>query len=86
MYWFRAVESLTLTSPDPFRDCTRARVYGRVGCTVHPDRYQLGEIARLMSLGIVKIHVDQTFPLEQAAKAHELVGSRHVRGKVVLVP
>ena len=39
-----------------------------------------------MSLGIVKVHVDQTFPLDQAAKAHELVGSRHVRGKVVLVP
>ena len=39
---------------------------------MHPDRYQLGEIARLMSLGIVKVHVDQTFPLEQAAKLMSL--------------
>lgn len=76
---------VTLTSPDPL-ETARERGFTAEWLTVHPDRYQLGEIARLMSLGIVKVHVDQTFPLEQAAKAHELVGSRHVRGKVVLVP
>ena len=76
---------VTLTSPDPL-ETARERGFTAEWLTVHPDRYQLGEIARLMSLGIVKVHVDQTFPLEQAAKAHELVGFRHVRGKVVLVP
>ena len=76
---------VTLTSPDPL-EVARERGFTAEWLTVHPDRYQLDEIARLMSLGIAKVHVDQVFPLAQAAQAHELVASRHVRGKVVLVP
>lgn len=45
---------------------------------------QLAEIARLMDAGHVKPTVAHRFPLAQAAQAHELQASRHVRGKIIL--
>ncbi|MFD5088845.1 zinc-binding dehydrogenase [Kitasatospora sp. NPDC058406] len=32
------------------------------------------------------MEIADTFPLQRAADAHRLVGTGHVRGKVVLVP
>ncbi|MDX2291016.1 MULTISPECIES: zinc-binding dehydrogenase [Streptomyces] len=41
-------------------------------------------IATLIDAGRIRPHVSATLPLEDAAKAHELVGSGRTRGKVVL--
>lgn len=40
----------------------------------------------LIEQGKRKPNLDRTFPLEEAAKAHEYIESRQVRGKVVLLP
>ncbi|MEU8526488.1 NADP-dependent oxidoreductase [Streptomyces sp. NPDC048629] len=55
-----------------------------VGVSVEPDYASLEAIARLVDEGLIRPHVSETFALDEAAKAHELVGSGQVRGKVVL--
>ena len=76
---------VTLTSPDPL-DVARERGFEAQWLTVHPDRVQMQEIARLMSLGLLKVHVDQVLDFSQAAQAHALVAAGRTRGKIVLVP
>ncbi len=51
---------------------------------VHPDGKELAEMAQLFDAGKLTVHVDATFPLQEAAQAHKLSESGHVRGKVVL--
>ena len=51
---------------------------------VRPDGAQLAEIGRLLDEGRVRVQVQQAFPLEEAAAAHELLEDGHVRGKLVL--
>src|SRR5207237_408369 len=55
------------------------------GISVEPDGPALATLAALVDSGVLRVHVEQSFPLEQVAKAHELVASA-VRGKVVLTP
>ena len=76
---------VTLTNPDPL-DVARERGFEAQWLTAHPDRTQMQEIARLMSLGLLKVHVEKIFPLAEAAAAQELMASGHTRGKIVLVP
>ncbi|MFD5700938.1 NADP-dependent oxidoreductase [Streptomyces lasiicapitis] len=54
------------------------------GVSVEPDYASLEAIAALVDAGRIRPHVAETFPLADAAKAHELVGTGSVRGKVVL--
>lgn len=51
---------------------------------VEPDGHGLGEIAALVEDGRLRVDVAQKFPLEDAAKAHELLEQGGVRGKIVL--
>ena len=51
---------------------------------VRPNASQLSDIAKLIEAKKIKSHVSQTFPLADAAKAHEQIESRHTRGKIVL--
>ncbi len=44
----------------------------------------LREAVKAVAHGTVKIPIEQTFPLEQAANAHRLSETGHVRGKIVL--
>ncbi len=44
----------------------------------------LQQCARLCDRNLLKIHVSQTFPLEQAASAHELLETGSVTGKIVI--
>jgi NADPH:quinone reductase-like Zn-dependent oxidoreductase len=48
-----------------------------------PDS-KLGEIAKLIDAGTLKVTVSETLPLAEARKAQELSQSGHVRGKIVL--
>ncbi len=54
------------------------------GMTVRPDSFHLDEIAELIEDGDVKVHIEEAFPLDQVAAAHDLLEGGHVRGKLVL--
>ncbi|HEX3394672.1 MAG TPA: NADP-dependent oxidoreductase [Acidimicrobiales bacterium] len=47
---------------------------------------RLSEIAALVDTGRVKVTVSARFPLDEAARVHELVETGHTRGKILLVP
>jgi NADPH:quinone reductase-like Zn-dependent oxidoreductase len=51
---------------------------------VRPDADQLATLAHYAEEGRLRIHVERVFPMSEAAAAHRLVQSGHVRGKVVL--
>ena len=52
---------------------------------VRPSGYDLGEhITPLVAEGSLRPHVEATYPLENAAEAHERIEEGHVRGKLVL--
>ena len=52
---------------------------------VRPSGYDLGEhITPLIAEGSLRPTVEATYPLEQAAEAHERIEAGHVRGKLVL--
>jgi NADPH:quinone reductase-like Zn-dependent oxidoreductase len=48
------------------------------------DRGGLTGLVELIEAGQLKVRVEQTFPLEDAAKAHELGESGRVSGKLML--
>ncbi len=50
----------------------------------HNDPAILGQIAALMDEGQVKPYVSATFPLREAADAHEAIETRRTQGKIVL--
>ncbi|MFI6155551.1 NADP-dependent oxidoreductase [Kitasatospora sp. NPDC051170] len=54
------------------------------GVSVEPDYAALEAVAALVDSGAIRPHVSATFPLAEAGRAHELVGSGTVQGKVVL--
>ncbi|WP_327366464.1 NADP-dependent oxidoreductase [Streptomyces sp. NBC_01217] len=58
--------------------------YGGRYAYVRPDATDLAHLAELAEQGIVTIHVDRVFPLEQAADAHRLSEQGRTRGKIVV--
>ncbi|MFJ8478150.1 NADP-dependent oxidoreductase [Kitasatospora sp. NPDC094011] len=54
------------------------------GVSVEPDYASLEAIAALVDEGRIRPHVAAALPLAEAGRAHELVGSGTVQGKVVL--
>ena len=51
---------------------------------VRPEAEQLEKLAVLTDAGKLGIHVTAALPLEEAAKAHEMIETGHTRGKIVL--
>jgi NADPH:quinone reductase-like Zn-dependent oxidoreductase len=51
---------------------------------VEPDRAGLESLADLVERGKLRTHVSQTFPLEDASRAHELGETGRTQGKLVL--
>jgi NADPH:quinone reductase-like Zn-dependent oxidoreductase len=51
--------------------------------SVRPDHEGLVELARLADAGRLKVHVEKTFPLDQAGAAHSFLATKP-KGKVVL--
>ena len=71
--------TLTTSAVPALQEAAAGRV--RVaGILVEPDRLGLNDLA---AIGL-KPHVDATFPLEEAARAHELGEQGRTRGKIVL--
>jgi NADPH:quinone reductase-like Zn-dependent oxidoreductase len=51
---------------------------------VRPEAGQLLYLKKLLEGGHLKVTLANVLPLEEVARAHELIESRHVRGKIVL--
>jgi NADPH:quinone reductase-like Zn-dependent oxidoreductase len=51
---------------------------------VAPDATTLAVISRLIDSGDVHVHVDEVYPLADAAEAHRALERGHTRGKIVL--
>jgi NADPH:quinone reductase-like Zn-dependent oxidoreductase len=51
---------------------------------VEPEGHAMQEIAAMVKGGRLRVELDRTFPLEDAAKAHEMLESGGVRGKLAL--
>jgi NADPH2:quinone reductase len=43
-------------------------------------------LLKMVKSGKVKIHIDQTYPLQEAAQAHRDLESRKTTGQTVLLP
>jgi NADPH:quinone reductase-like Zn-dependent oxidoreductase len=68
---------------EPLREAAGGRV--RVtGILVEPDRGGLEALAALVEGGELRVHVERTFPLEEAAAAHEAGETGRTKGKLVL--
>jgi len=52
---------------------------------VHPDAAGLDRLARWVDAGRLELSIAARLPLERAGEAHELVESRRLRGKAVLL-
>ncbi|WP_365929058.1 zinc-binding dehydrogenase [uncultured Sphingomonas sp.] len=51
---------------------------------VRSNGAQLAELGRLLDSGTVRVAVDSTYPLSEAAAAHERAEAGHIQGKIVL--
>ena len=68
-------------------DDLRGQASGRVrlaGILVEPDRLGMEALADLVAGGVLRPHVSATFPLADAARAHEAIESGRTVGKLVL--
>jgi NADPH:quinone reductase-like Zn-dependent oxidoreductase len=61
----------------------RADLRGRY-VFVRPSATELGELARMVEAGELRVVIAETFPLERAADAQERISGGHVAGKLVL--
>ncbi len=54
------------------------------------DRAELleraGDLFKWIAAGELKVRIDRTFPLKEAAEAHRYLQGRHTMGKVLLIP
>ena len=60
---------------------------GELGCRVVRSRRtadRLGDLARLVADGRLRVHIRRTFRLDEAAEAHRDVETGHGRGKIAL--
>ena len=74
---------VTLLGQGPLDEAASYGVRG-VGILVKPNPGELDEIAALVDMRIVKPVIEAVFPLQDAAKAHQLGETNRARGKIVL--
>ena len=85
--WHNIKEGGTLVSvAEPVPDGIKTRLKGvnSVFFIVKPSGEQLAKACDLIEKGDLSPVVDCCFPLEDGAKAFEVLGQRHSRGKIVL--
>ena len=62
----------------------RSREARVTGLLVEPDHDGLAQLVALVEAGTLRVHVEQTFSLAEAARAHEAGEAGRVTGKLVL--
>lgn len=75
---------LVTTAAEIDPEAVAARGVRGTGMLTQPNGAQLAEIAAFFDTGAVKPVVSTILPLAEAAQAHTLAGSGHVRGKIVM--
>lgn len=75
---------VALIGPPPSEDDARAYEVRATIIWGQANRGQLTEIARLADAGKVRPEIAAVFPLREAAEAHRMSETEHVRGKIVL--
>ena len=76
---------LVSTLSEPSREIAREHGVRALRYTVEADGNELAQIAELVAAGKVKPHIQDTYPLTDAADALAAVESGHAVGKIVLV-
>ncbi|HUP47685.1 MAG TPA: NADP-dependent oxidoreductase [Thermoanaerobaculia bacterium] len=76
--------ALASTMGPPSEEQARARGARAIAVFTQTNAGQLAEIAELIDAGSLEVVVSETVPLESARRAHELLESGGVRGKIVL--
>jgi NADPH:quinone reductase-like Zn-dependent oxidoreductase len=71
-------------APDAVKVAAAVRGVQVLEPLVEPDGTALEEIRRLVETGRLKVRVEEAFPLDRAAAAHERLERGGVRGKLVL--
>lgn len=79
-----ALVAIANGASDEAKEAAAARGIRVAEILVEPDGHALGEIAALAESGRLRVSVERVLPLDQAAKAHELLEAGGVRGKLVL--
>jgi NADPH:quinone reductase-like Zn-dependent oxidoreductase len=94
-YGLRSLQSLRegglmISVPEGVSDAVAAAAKEQskraTGLLVEPDAAGLESLAALAADGRLKVAIEATFPLEEAADAHERLQRGRARGKIVLTP
>ena len=72
--------------PDSVAAAAREQSKRAISFLVEPDYAGLESLAALADDGGLRVVIDETFPLAQAAEAHRRLEAGRARGKIVLVP
>lgn len=65
-------------------DAAAARGLTVSSTQVRSNGVQLAAIGALMAQGILRVNIDSSYPLAEAARAHARAAEGHIRGKIVL--
>jgi NADPH:quinone reductase-like Zn-dependent oxidoreductase len=72
--------------PETVATAAREQSKRTSGIQVEPDYPALESLAALADEGKLTVAIDETFPLAQAAEAHQRLEDGRARGKIVLIP
>ncbi len=68
----------------PHQDLTEQHGVKAIAEYAQVTNEHLSKLSELVDKGIIRVHVDETLPLEQATEALTHLQTKHVKGKVVL--
>jgi len=74
---------VSITGEPDAAECAKHGIRGS-GLMAHPDAKVLEELTKLIEANKITPIVSQTFPLMEAAQAHQQIETHHTRGKIVL--
>jgi NADPH:quinone reductase-like Zn-dependent oxidoreductase len=72
--------------PDAVAAAAREQSKRAISFLVEPDYAGLESLAALADEGKLRVVIDETFPLAEAAEAHRRLEDGRARGKIVLIP
>jgi NADPH:quinone reductase-like Zn-dependent oxidoreductase len=72
--------------PDAVAAAAQEQSKRAISFLVEPDYAGLESLAALADQGKLRVVIDETFPLAQAAEAHQRLEDGRARGKIVLIP
>ncbi len=72
--------------PDAVAAAAREQSKRALSFLVEPDYAGLESLAALADEGRLRVVIDETFPLAQAAEAHRRLEEGRAKGKIVLIP